>query len=402
MTKHPTSQLSLDALFDSTAISSLTLDAGIGRAPTPVETDDPPEFQLPSALSVPAKNWRLQDQRGLAATWKGRAADNLIAIRLLRQIEGEGRAATHEEQARLAKFTAFGASELANTLFRRAGEDFRAGWGELGTELERLVTPEEMAGLARATQYAHYTPEFIVRAIWNAVERMGFAGGNVLEPGCGTGLFLATLPEKALGKTAITGIEADPITARIARLLFPEAWIRGEDFTKARLTERFDLAIGNPPFSDRTVRADDPAGKLGLSLHDYFIARSIERLKPGGIAAFVTSRWTMDKTVATAREHIAGMADLIGAVRLPEGAMKADAGTDVVVDVLVFQRRQPGADPKGPVVAGPRGSACPMRTGRGRCMRTRISRRSRRWCWATTPGRPANTGRSTPAGRATA
>ena len=232
-------------------------------------------------------------------------------------------------------------------MFRRAGEDFRGGWEDLGRELEQLVSTEEMAGLARATQYAHYTPEFMVRAMWDALERMGFRGGNVLEPGCGTGLFLATLPEKAARKVALTGIEADPITARIAAKLFPEAWIRAEDFTRARLTERYDVVIGNPPFSDRTVRADDAAGKLHLSLHDYFIARSIERLKPGGIAAFVTSQWTMDKSIATARKHIASMADLIGAARMPQGAMAADAGTEVVVDVLLFQRRQPGADDHG-------------------------------------------------------
>ncbi|MBE7210591.1 MAG: methyltransferase [Gluconacetobacter diazotrophicus] len=338
MPKNPAGQLSLDALFDTTAISSsLTLDGGGSRLP-PEEHDEPVAL---APVRVPAKNWRLTGTRDLATGWKGRAGDNLAAIRLLRQLETEDRAATAAEQDRLARFTAFGATELSQTMFRRAGEPFRAGWEDLGSELEQLVDQSEMAGLARATQYAHYTPEFMVRSIWDALTRMGFSGGNVLEPGCGTGLFLALMPEKAAAKAAMTGIEADPITARIAAKLFPEAWIRAEDFTKARLTERYDVVVGNPPFSDRTVRADDPAGKLGLSLHDYFIARSIERLKPGGVAAFVTSRWTMDKTVATAREHIAGLADLIGAVRMPQGAMKADAGTEVVVDVLVFQRHHP-------------------------------------------------------------
>jgi len=169
---------------------------------------------------------------------------------------------------------------------------------------------------------------------------MGFKGGSVLEPGCGSGLFLAMMPEKVAARSAATGIEMDPTTAGIARLLYPEAWIRNEDFTKARIPETFDLAIGNPPFSDRTVRADDPAGKLGLSLHDYFIARSVERLKPGGLAAFVTSRYTMDKADPKARQHIASMADLVGAARMPQGAMLAAAGTEVVVDVLFFQKRR--------------------------------------------------------------
>ena len=349
MPKSPAGQLSLDSLFDTTAISSgFTL--GGESAARPVfddEDDDAPATPAAVAFRPPAKNWRLDGQRQLAPNWKGRAADNLAAIRLLQDLEREDRAATAEEQERLARFTAFGGGDLSQSMFRRVGEDFRGGWEDLGHELEQLVSAEEMAGLARATQYAHYTPEFMVRAIWDALARMGFAGGNVLEPGCGTGLFLAMLPEKAAGKVALTGIEADPITARIATKLFPDAWIRAEDFTKARLTERYDVVIGNPPFSDRTVRADDAAGKLHLSLHDYFIARSVERLKPGGIAAFVTSRWTMDKSVATAREHIATMADLIGAVRLPQGAMAADAGTEVVVDVLLFQRRQPGTEDHG-------------------------------------------------------
>ena len=143
---------------------------------------------------------------------------------------------------------------------------------------------------------------------------------RVLEPGCGTGLFFALAPEQLRGKLALTGVEMDPTPPgspnSSTRTLHP-----ARDFTKAKLPELFDLAIGNPPFSDRTVRADDPAGELRLSLHDYFIARSVERLRPGGLAAFVTSRWTMDKVDGKARRHIAAMADLIGAVRLPEGAM---------------------------------------------------------------------------------
>ena len=149
------------------------------------------------------------------------------------------------------------------------------------------------------------------------------------------------MPEALEDKTTLTGVEMDPVTARIAKLLHPNARIRAEDFTKARIAETYDLVIGNPPFSSRTVRADDPAGRLSLSLHDYFIARSIERLRPGGLAAFVTSRWTMDKADPTARTFLASMADLVGAVRLPEGAMRAAAGTDVVVDILFFQKRGP-------------------------------------------------------------
>ena len=304
-------------------------------------------LDAPTQPSLPAQDYRLVGDRRLAESWKGRAEDNLAAIRLMADIEAEGRHARPDEQELLAKFTAFGAVDLADKLFRRAGEGFAPAWEDLGLELEQLVSREDLASLSRATQYAHFTPEFIVRAIWRALRQMGFDGGRVLEPGCGTGLFFALCPEALAGKLALTGVEMDPTTARIAKLLYPNALIRHEDFTKARLPELYDLAIGNPPFSDRTVRADDPAGELRLSLHDYFIARSVERLRPGGLAAFVTSRWTMDKVDGKARQHVVAMADLIGAVRLPEGAMHDRAGTEVVVDILFLQKRDAGTAPAG-------------------------------------------------------
>jgi len=348
-TPKTTPQLTL-SLFDSTALSGgLTLDVPMEglryREPEGDDDDTPPA--APAAARVPARNWRLSGDRTLAHGWKARAADNVAAIRLAHAITGEDRNATAEEQEVLSRFAGFGASELAQSLFRRPGEAFRPGWEDLGNELEQLVTPEQMAGLARATQYAHFTPEYLVRAIWVAVTRMGFAGGTVLEPGCGTGLFLALMPDSLVGKTSATAIEMDPCTAQIAALLHPDAWVRNEDFTKARIAETFELAIGNPPFSDRTVRTGDPAGKLGLSLHDYFIARSIERLKPGGLAAFVTSRYTLDKADQTARAYIGAMADLVGAVRLPQASMLAASGTEVVVDVLFLQKRAPGFPANG-------------------------------------------------------
>lgn len=334
-------QLTL-SLFDSTSLSTgLTLDGGDRHAPIDARDDrddDPPAIVTPP--STPAHDFSLRGDRALARGWKARAADNLAAIRLALDIEAEKRSATPDEQEILSRFVGFGARDLADNMFRRAGEAFASGFEDIGEELERLVSREDLASLARATQYAHYTPEFIIRAIWRAVERMGFAGGSILEPGCGVGLFFALMPEPLLGKSSLTGVEMDATTARIASLLFPNAWIRHEDFTKARLTESFDLAIGNPPFSDRRVRLDT-SERLDLSLHDYFIARSIERLKPGGLAAFVTSRWTMDKADDRARAHIAAMADLLGAIRLPEGSMNAAAGTDVVVDILFLQKRPP-------------------------------------------------------------
>ncbi len=349
MSKSSPSQL---GLFDSTSLG-WGFDLGQGSAGSNRfhETSDSDDRAVsaptPVAPHVPALTYRLAGDRALATGWKARAADNIAAIRLARQIEDKARPATAEEQERLAKFTGFGASDLANSFFRRAGEAFRPGWENLGHELEQLVSAEEMSALARSVQYAHYTPEFMVRVLWRAVQAMGFTGGTVLEPGCGTGLFLALMPEAISAKAAITAIEMDPSTARITKLLYPEAWVRQEDFTKAKLTETFDLAIGNPPFSDRTVRSDDAAGKLGLSLHEYFMARSIERLKPGGLAAFVCSRYAMDRIEPKSRAHISSMADLVGAIRMPQAAMLAATGTEVVVDLLFFQRRGAGQEPGG-------------------------------------------------------
>ena len=339
------------SLFDTTALTSFSLDGGgFGTLLPPLDAaeEEPPGAPLaPAVPRVVAHDFRLAGDRGLASSWKARAAGNLAAIQLMQRIEAETRPATAEEQAVLARFVGYGASDLANALFRRPGEAWREGWAEQGDGLEQAVSATELASLARCTQYAHFTPEYVVRAVWAGLTRLGFRQGSILEPGCGTGLFLALRPEGMADCSTVTGVEMDPVTARIAALLYPKAWIRQEDFTRARIPETFDLALGNPPFSDRTVRAGDPAGKLGLKLHDYFIARAVERLKPGGLAAFVTSHGTLDKVDPKAREHIAEMADLVGAIRLPAGSFAAAAGTDVVVDILFLQRRERAAAPNG-------------------------------------------------------
>ena len=348
-------------LFGNTSLSS-GLDLGVTAFPSTLETDgDDGDAPHPPAVAriepsadrptsrARGETFYLAGTRGLARSWRDRARDNLSAIRLAAVIEGDQRPATAAEQAQLIRFTGFGASELANGVFRRPGDDdFRHGWEEIGAGLESAVGAGDYASLARCTQYAHFTPEYIVRAVWAGVTRLGFRGGRVLEPGIGTGLFSALMPEKLRAACYLTGVELDPVTARIAALLHPRANIINQDFARTELPQHFDLAIGNPPFSDRTVRSDRAFRSLSLRLHDYFIVKAIDRLKPGGLAAFVTSHGTMDKADASAREHIAGTADLVGAVRLPEGSFRADAGTDVGVDILFFRKRRdgdaPGAD----------------------------------------------------------
>lgn len=352
---------SLD-MFGNTALST-TLDLGItgfgGPAPDAANDDEPdptPPAPAPALVAPTSSHPRLRGQRsnfyldgdrGLAASWRDRARANVAAILIAEAIEQQDRPATPKEQAQLIRFTGFGAGELANGMFRRPGEvDFRQDWDELGSSLETAVSEADYASLARCTQYAHFTPEFIIRAIWAGIQRLGWRGGRVLEPGIGTGLFPAMMPETYRDASYVTGIELDPVTARIARLLHPKARIVNGDFARTDLSPIYDLAIGNPPFSDRTVRSDRAYRSLGLRLHDYFIARSIDLLKPGALAAFVTSHGTMDKADTMAREHIAKSADLVAAIRLPEGSFRRDAGTDVVVDILFFRKRKAG-EPEG-------------------------------------------------------
>ncbi len=336
-------------LFDTTALGWTIHSPKAEPQPHVLDEDEIKQLQAPAADTRSTRpNYYLDSDRSLARGWMARARDNIEAIRLSKELEATGRPSTPADQAALLRFVGFGATELAQNCFPVPGASiFRDGWEAIGRELAELVTKEEYAALQRATQYAHYTPEPIVRGLWRAAQHLGFDGGRVLEPGMGTGLFFALLPPALRGACHLTGVEYDKVTARIARLVHPEARVRCEDYTRSQLADGFDLAIGNPPFADRVVRADPTTASLGLRLHDYFIARSITRLRPGGLALFVTSTGTMDKASTAARQYIAGMADLVGAVRLPEGSMRATAGTDVVIDVLVFQRRPAGQEPDG-------------------------------------------------------
>lgn len=343
-------------LFGNTSLScGLGFDFGVSGGTTISANDDGSDPTPPAPIGDrnPApearrrqrhrQNFYLDADRGLSPGWKERARINVAMIELGHEIVSQDRPATGEEQARLIRFTGFGASELANSMFRRPGEStFRKGWDSLGDALENAVSTSDYASLARCTQYAHFTPEFIVRAIWAGLQCLGWRGGRVLEPGVGTGLFPALMPEPFRDRSFVTGIELDPVTVRVVRLLQPNARIIEGDFARTELPANFDLAIGNPPFSDRTVRSDRAYRSLGLRLHDYFIARSIDLLKPSALAAFVTSHGTLDKADGSARAHISLSADLVGAIRLPGGSFRSDAGTDVVVDILFFRKRKPG------------------------------------------------------------
>lgn len=289
--------------------------------------------------------------------WKATAARNLDIIQLVKTLEQDGRQATLEEQALLVQYTGMGASEIANNLF--PGFNHSTGtirpewakdqhWEALANRVQQLLTPEEIKAAARSTQYAHYTSEKVIRSIYKAVEKFGFPGGKVLEPGMGTGLFAGLMPEGIKNASTYTGIEMDNITAAIAKQLFPGQNIIHGDYTKQAFPDNFfDMAIGNPPFASTVIRSDPAYAKQRFKLHDYFFAKTIDKVRPGGLLVFITSRYTMDKQGDRARRYLAERADLVGAIRLPQTAFKENAGTEVVTDVLFLRKRAEGEAPGG-------------------------------------------------------
>ena len=261
----------------------------------------------------------------------------------------EGRPATAAEKAQLTKFTGWGASEIANGIFpNQQGQYKDASWRELGERLKAALTEEEYAQARRTTQYAHYTSEPIIRSVYGALDRMGFNGGNVLEPGMGIGLFNGLMPDGMAANSDYTGIEYDTITGNIAKLLYPGSNVVVGDYTQTTLPrDFFDAAIGNPPFGAIKIQGDPEYKKQGFMLHDYFFAKTIDRVKPGGLLVFVTSKGTMDKANDRARKYLSERADLVGAIRLPQTAFKDNAGTEVVTDVIFLRKRAPGDEAAG-------------------------------------------------------
>lgn len=282
-------------------------------------------------------------------SWRATAEQNVRIVELVKQLEQEGRRPTPDEAALLTKFTGWGASEIANGIFPdRYGRYKDATWQALGERLNAALTPEQYEQAKRTTQYAHYTSEGVIRSIYDGLRRLGFAGGKVLEPGMGIGLFKGLMPDSMAATSQYTGVEYDPLTGAIAKLLYPQSNIIVGDFTKTAMPrEFFDAAIGNPPFSSTVITNDPEYKKQGFMLHDYFFAKTIDRVKPGGMLVFVTSKGTMDKASDRARRYLADRANLIGAVRLPQTAFKDNAGTEVVTDVLFLQKRGPGVPDNG-------------------------------------------------------
>ena len=299
-------------------------------------------------------NYRIQPgELKRTGSWKATAEQNVRIVELVKQITAEGRQATPEEKALLTKFTGWGASEIANGIFPDQYGRYKDGWRELGERLEKALTPEEYAQAKRTTQYAHYTSEPIIRSVYNALGRMGFNGGQVLEPGMGIGLFNGLMPDSMVPHSTYTGVEYDSITGNIAKLLYPESNIVVGDFTQTKLPrDFFDAAIGNPPFGQIKIQADPEYRKHNFLLHDYFFAKTIDRVKPGGLLVFVTSKGTMDKANDRARKYLAERADLVGAIRLPQTAFKDNAGTEVVTDVIFLRKRAEGQEPAGEAWAG--------------------------------------------------
>jgi len=261
---------------------------------------------------------------------KQKFARNIEAIRTLFQLEEEHRGATAEEQQVLSQYVGWGG--LAD-----AFDPNKDSWAKEYAELKGLLSEDEYAAARSSTLNAHYTSPTVIRSIYDAVERMGFHSGNILEPSMGVGNFFGMLPD-SMADSRLYGVELDSITGRIAKKLYPQADITVAGFETTDRRDFYDLAVGNVPFGQYKVN-DKAYNKLGFSIHNYFFAKAIDQVRPGGVVAFVTSRYTMDSKDSTARKHMAERADLLGAIRLPNNAFRANAGTDVVSDIIFLQKR---------------------------------------------------------------
>ena len=277
-----------------------------------------------------AENFRITDDELGVGGAKAKFRANMAAINLLKELEFEGAQATPEQQEILSRYVGWGG--LAD-----AFDESKDNWKDEFAELYAALSPEEYAAARASTLNAHYTSPTVIKAIYEAVGSMGFQTGNILEPAMGVGNFFGLLPQEMQG-SRLYGVELDSITGRIAKQLYPKADITVAGFETTDRRDFFDLAIGNVPFGQYQVN-DRAYNKLGFSIHDYFFAKTLDQVRPGGVIAFVTSRYTMDKQSPEVRKYIAQRAELLGAIRLPNNAFKANAGTEVVSDIIFLQKR---------------------------------------------------------------
>ena len=278
----------------------------------------------------PAGNFHITDDDLGIGGPKQKYARNIEAIRTLFQLEQEHRGATAEEQQVLSQYVGWGG--LADAF--DPGKD---SWAKEYAELKGLLSEDEYAAARSSTLNAHYTSPVVIRSIYDAVEKMGFQSGNILEPSMGVGNFFGMLPD-SMADSRLYGVELDSITGRIAKKLYPQADITVAGFETTDRRDFYDLAVGNVPFGNYKVN-DKAYNKLNFSIHNYFFAKAIDQVRPGGVVAFVTSRYTLDSKDSSARKHMAERADLLGAIRLPNNAFRANAGTDVVSDIIFLQKR---------------------------------------------------------------
>ena len=277
-----------------------------------------------------AQNFHITDEHLGEGGAKAKYQANIAAIKLLKELEATGSQALPEQQEVLSRYVGWGG--LAD-----AFDPDKPNWSKEYTELKELLTPDEYTAARSSTLNAHYTSPVVIKAIYDAVEKMGFQTGNILEPAMGVGNFFGCLPE-SMQNSRLYGVELDSITGRIAQQLYPKADITVAGFETTDRRDFYDLAIGNVPFGQFQVN-DRAYNKLGFSIHDYFFAKTLDQVRPGGVIAFVTSRYTMDKQSPEVRKYIAQRAELLGAIRLPNNAFKANAGTDVVSDIIFLQKR---------------------------------------------------------------
>ena len=277
-----------------------------------------------------AGNFHITDEHLGEGGAKQKYARNIAAIRTLFQLEQEHRGATAEEQEVLSQYVGWGG-------LPDAFDPDKSNWSKEYTELKGLLSEDEYAAARSSVLNAHYTSPTVIRSIYDTVERMGFRSGNILEPSMGVGNFFGMLPD-SMADSRLYGVELDSITGRIAKKLYPQADITVAGFETTDRRDFYDLAVGNTPFGQYKVN-DKAYNKLGFSIHNYFFAKAIDQVRPGGVVAFVTSRYTMDSKDSTARKHMAERADLLGAIRLPNNAFRTNAGTDVVSDIIFLQKR---------------------------------------------------------------